>query len=228
MKIDILTIFPSMVVGPLQESILGRAQKNKLVSITVHDLRKYTLDKHRSVDTKPYGGGPGMVMRVEVIDRAIKDLKTKESKVILLTPQGKVFKQTMASKLSKEKHLVLICGHYEGFDERIRKLVNEEISIGDYVLTGGELPAMVVVDAAVRLLPGVVGNAESIKSESFAKNRLEYPQYTRPDDYQGMKVPEVLLKGNHKEIEKWRNEQSEMRTKKRRSDLITKIDLKPL
>lgn len=220
MRIDILSIFPSMFVGPLQKSILGRAQKNKLFGLAVHDLRKYSLDKHRTVDAKPYGGGPGMVMRVEVVDKAIKALKTKDSKVILLTPQGKVFKQVMAKKLSKEKHLLLVCGHYEGFDERIRSLVDEEISIGDYILTGGELPAMVMVDAIIRLLPGVIGNTESIKDESFAKNILEYPQYTRPNSYKGMKVPEVLLSGNHKEIEKWRAKQSQIRTKKRRSDLI--------
>lgn len=209
-----------MFEGPLSESILGRAKKNKLVEIVVHDLRKYSLDKHKSVDGKPYGGGPGMVMMVEVLDKAIKALKTKTSKVILLTPQGKVFKQALATKLSREKHLILVCGHYEGFDERIRKLVDEEISIGDYVLTGGELPAMVLADTVVRLLPGVVGNAESIKSESFAKNRLEYPQYTRPENYQEMRVPKILLSGDHRKIENWRDEQSLIKTKKRRKDLF--------
>ncbi len=219
MKIDIITIFPDMFVCPLRESILGRAQKKGLVVIKIHNLRSWTTDKHKTVDAKPFGGGPGMVMKVEVIDKAIKALKSDDSRVILLTPQGEMFKQEKARKLSEEKHLVLICGHYEGFDERIRGLVDEEISIGDYVLTGGEIPAMVIVDSVVRLLPGVVGNHESVEDESFTKKQLEYPQYTRPADYKGKKVPRVLLSGDHEKISKWRRERALSRTKKRRPDL---------
>ena len=221
MKIDILTIFPEMFKGPFDQSIIKKAQKKKLVEIKIHDLRDWTNDTHRTVDSKPFGGGPGMVMKIEVIDKALKDLKTEKSKVILLTPQGKQFKQKKAEELSKEKHIILICGHYEGFDERIREhLVDEEVSIGDYVLTGGEIPAMVVVDSMVRLLPGVLGNKDSTRDESFSENLLEYPQYTRPADYNGMKVPDVLVGGNHAEIEKWRKEQSAKRTKERRVDLL--------
>ena len=222
MKIDIVTIFPEVFKGVFETSIIGRAQKKKLAEIKLHDLRKWTKDKYKSVDDKPFGGGPGMVMKVEIIDRALKDLKNKHSKVILLTPQGKKFEQKIAQGFSKEKHLILLCGHYEGVDERVRQhLVDEEISIGDYVLTGGEIPAMVIVDSVVRLLPGVVGNEESIVDESFSgkTKRLEYPQYTRPEDYKGWKVPKVLLSGNHREIEKWRDKEAEDRTKKRRPDL---------
>ena len=221
MKIDILTIFPEMFSGPFKESIIKRAQKKELVEIKIHNLRDWTEDKHKTVDDKPFGGGAGMVMKIEIIDKALNDLKTKKSKVILLTPQGKVFKQKMAQEYANLNHMILICGHYEGFDERIREnLIDEEVSIGDYVLTGGEIPAMVVVDSVVRLIPGVVGNDESIKDESFSKGLLEYPQYTRPADYRGKKVPEVLLSGNHAQIEKWRQEQAEKRTKKRRVDLL--------
>jgi len=221
MKIDILTIFPEMFEGPFKESMIKRAQEKKLVEIKIHNLRNWTEDKHKTVDDKPFGGGPGMIMKVEVIDKALKDLKLKNSRVILLTPQGKTFKQKTARELSKVKHIILICGHYEGFDERIREyFVDEEISIGNYVLTGGEIPAMVVVDSVVRLIPGVVGNEKSTKDESFSNGLLEYPQYTRPADYKGRKVPEVLLSGNHKEIEKWRKEQAKKKTKKRRSDLL--------
>jgi len=221
MKIDILTIFPEMFSGPFKESIIKRAQKKELVEIKIHNLRDWTEDKHKTVDDKPFGGGAGMVMKIEIIDKALNDLKTKKSKVILLTPQGKVFKQKMAQEYANLNHMILICGHYEGFDERIREnLIDEEVSIGDYVLTGGEIPAMVVVDSVVRLIPGVVGNDESIKDESFSKGLLEYPQYTRPADYRGKKVPEVLLSGNHAQIEKWRQEQAEKRTKKRRADLL--------
>lgn len=222
MKIDILTIFPEMFEGPFKESIIKRAQEKKLVEIKIHDLRDWTEDKHKTVDDKPFGGGPGMIMKVEVIDKALKDLKLKNSKVILLTPQGKIFKQKVAQELNKIKHIILICGHYEGFDERIREhFADEEISIGDYVLTGGEIPAMVVVDSVVRLIPGVVGNEKSTKDESFSPpaGGLEYPQYTRPADYKGKKVPEVLLSGNHKEIDKWRKEQAKKRTKIRRPEL---------
>jgi len=221
MKIDILTIFPEMFEGPFRESMIKRAQEKKLVEIKIHDLRQWTKDKHKTVDDKPFGGGPGMVIKVEVIDKALKDLKTDKTKVILLSPQGKTFKQGKAQKLSKLKHIIMICGHYEGFDERIREhLVDEEISIGDYVLTGGEIPAMVIVDTVVRLIPGVVGNEKSIKDESFSKGWLEYPQYTRPADYKGWQVPEVLLSGDHEKIKKWRKEQAEKRTKLKRPDLL--------
>ena len=220
MKIDILTLFPEMFKGPFDFSLIKRAKKTDKVEINTHNLRDWTTDKHKTVDSKPFGGGPGMVMMIEVIDRAINKLKTKHSKVVLLSPQGKVFNQKMSEKFSKESHLIFICGHYEGFDERIRQLVDEEISIGDYVLTGGEIPAMVIIDSVVRLLPGVVGNKESIKDESFSQNLLEYPQYTRPSNYKGMKVPKVLLSGNHSEITKWRKEKAKERTKERRPDLI--------
>jgi len=221
MKIDILTIFPKMFEGPFRESMIKRAQEKKLVEIKIHDLRQWTEDKHKTVDDKPFGGGPGMVMKVEVIDKALKALKTDKTKIILLTPQGKTFKQQMVKKLSKLEHIIMICGHYEGFDERIREhLVDEEISIGDYVLTGGEIPAMVVVDTVVRLIPGVVGNEESTKDESFSKGWLEYPQYTRPADYRGWQVPEVLLSGDHEKIKKWRKEQAEKRTRLKRPDLL--------
>jgi len=223
MKIDILTIFPEMFEGPFRESMIKRAQEKKLVEIKIHDLRQWTEDKHKTVDDKPFGGGPGMVMKVEVIDKALKTLKTDKSKVMLLSPQGKTFKQEKAQNLSKLKHIIMICGHYEGFDERIREhLVDEEISIGDYVLTGGEIPTMVIVDTVVRLIPGVVGNQESIKDESFspAAAGLEYPQYTRPAGYKGWQVPEVLVSGDHEKIKKWRKEQAEKRTKLKRPDLL--------
>lgn len=219
MKIDVVTLFPDMFEGPLSESIIKRAKDKGLVAIKIHNLRQWTKDKHNTVDNKPYGGGPGMVMRVDIISRAISKLKTKNSRVILLTPQGAPFKQKRAQELSKIDHLILIAGHYEGFDERVRELVDEEISIGDYVLTGGELPSMVVVDSVVRLIPGVVGRQESLEEESFSSKLLEYPQYTRPENFQGKKVPEVLLSGNHAQIKKWRTQQAIKRTKKRRPDL---------
>ena len=221
MKIDILTIFPAMFRGPFEESLIKRAQDKNIVEIKIHDLRKWTEDKHRTIDDRPYGGGPGMIMMVEPVDKALKELRQKDSKVILLTPQGKVFKQKAAQRLSKLNHLILLCGHYEGVDERIREhLVDEEISIGDYVLTGGELPAMVLVDTVVRLIPGVVGKQESLKEESFSENLLEYPQYTRPEKYQDWLVPKVLLFGHHKEIKTWREKKALARTKERRSDLL--------
>lgn len=221
MKIDILTLFPEMMEGPLNQSILKRAQEKNLLSIKIWDLRKWTKDNHKTVDGKPFGGGAGMVMMIEVIDRALEELKTKESKVIFLTPQGQPFKQRKAQELSSAKHLIFLCGHYEGVDERVREnLVDEEISLGDFVLTGGEIPAMAVIDATARLLPGVLGNKDSIKDESFNKNRLEYPQYTRPADYKGWKVPKELLSGNHKEIDRWREESSLKRTKKVRPELL--------
>ena len=208
MKIDILTLFPEMFAGPFDESILRRDQDKLLVEITIHNLRKWAEDKHKTVDDRPYGGGPGMILRVDIIDKALTSLKKdrKSTKVILLDAKGKRFTQNKAKSLSKSKHLILIAGHYEGIDHRVHEhLVNEVISVGDFVLTGGEIPAMVVVDSIVRLIPGVI-KPESLQEESFSKmeNFTEYPQYTRPDNYQGWKVPEVLLSGNHKEINKWK------------------------
>ena len=210
MKIDILTIFPEMFVGPFAESIVKRAIDQKQVDIKIHDLREWTEDKHRSVDAPPYGGGAGMVMRVDVIDKAVGSLRSKESKVILLDTKGKIYSQNEAVRMSKEKHLILIAGHYEGIDHRVHEEIADEVySIGEYVLTGGELPVMVVVDSIVRLIPGVLGNPESLSEESYSEpGKREYPQYTRPSEYKGWKVPEVLLEGNHAEIEKWRKEKS--------------------
>lgn len=231
MKITILTLFPNMFRGFLEESIIGRAREKKLVKIDIIDLRKWGIGKHKSVDDTPYGGGAGMVLRVDVIAGAIYDtkekVKSKELKVILLTPQGKVFDQKKARSLvNGQCDLILICGHYEGFDERIRDWVDEEISIGDYVLTGGELAASVVTDAIVRLIPGVLGKDESSIEESFSRSlatshmSLEYPQYTRPEEFEGKKVPEVLKSGNHAKIAKWRKGEALKRTKERRPDLL--------
>ena len=221
MKIDILTLFPEMFSGPFDESIIKRARDNNFVDINIHNLRNWTKDKHKQVDDKPYGGGAGMVLMVEPIDNALSDLSTKNSKVILLSPKGKKFNQKLANRLSGEKHLIFICGHYEGFDERIsQKLTDLEISVGDFVLTGGELPTMVVVDSIVRLIPGVLKKSDAIKFESFADDLLEYPQYTRPDKYKGWKVPKVLLSGDHKKIEEWKKRESLKVTKKKRPDLL--------
>ena len=210
MKIDILTLFPDMFKGPFSESIVKRAQKKDVVEIKIHNLRDWAKDKHKSVDDKPYGGGAGMVLRVDVVDDALQDLKKKNSKIILLSPQGQKFTQSKAKELLKLDHLILIAGHYEGFDERIREnLIDEEISIGNYVLTGGELPAMVVVDSIVRLLPGVLGDKESLVDETHSKpGQRKHPVYTRPENFKGWKVPDTLLSGNHKEIESWRKEKA--------------------
>jgi tRNA (guanine37-N1)-methyltransferase len=215
MRIEILTLFPDMFKGPFEESIIKRAQEKGLVEINIHNLRDWARDKHKTVDDRPYGGGAGMVIRVDVAHRAISKLKSQSSNVILLSPQGKHFNQKRAKKMAKSEHLILICGHYEGFDERIRQhLVDEEISIGDYVLSGGELPAMVVVDAIVRLIPGVLGKRISLSEESHSTpGYIEYPQYTRPENFKGWKVPKILLSGNHAEIGRWRKEQAEKRTK---------------
>jgi tRNA (guanine37-N1)-methyltransferase len=225
MRIDIITIFPGMFGPVLNESMVKRAQQKGKVTINIVDLRKFSLDKHHKVDDRPFGGGSGMVMACQPIFDAVKKIKSQEkkkTKVILLCPQGKAFDQAMAKKLSKEKHLIFICGHYEGIDERVRQnLADEEISIGDYVLTGGELPAMVITDAVVRLIPGVLGDKNSLNFESFEGNLLEYPQYTRPVDFREMPVPEVLLSGDHKKIASWRREQALKRTKARRPDLLT-------
>jgi len=225
MRIDIVTIFPKMFEPVLNESIIKRAQKAGKVEIYIHDLRDYSSNKHRKVDDRPFGGGSGMVMCPEPIFKAVKDIKSKiknqKSTVILLCPQGKRLEQKIVKKLSKNKHLILICGHYEGIDERVRRfLANEEISVGDYVLTGGELPAMVLADAIIRLIPGVLGDKNSLNFESFEGNLLEYPHYTRPADFKGMGVPDVLTSGDHKRIENWRKQEALKRTKAKRPDLI--------
>jgi tRNA (guanine37-N1)-methyltransferase len=228
MRIDIITIFPEMFGAVLNASMLKIAQKKNKVKIFVHDLRDYSGDKHRKVDDRPFGGGSGMLMQPEPIFKAVKGIKSQShkvttSQVILLCPQGKRLDQKLAKQLAKHKQLILICGHYEGVDERVRKqLVDEEISVGDYVLTGGELPAMVLVDAVVRLLPGVLGDKNSLSFESFEGNLLEYPHYTRPANYCGMKVPAVLLSGDHKKIADWRKQKALQRTKTRRPDLLKK------
>lgn len=206
MKIDILTIFPEMFTGPFTESILKRATDKGLVEIKIHNLRDWSTDKHHTVDAPPYGGGPGMVMRVDVIDRAVSDLRTSGSLVLLLDTKGEIYKQNKAVALSKLDHLILIAGHYEGIDHRVHEYIADEvISVGEYVLTGGELPAMVVVDSVVRLLPGVLGSEESLLEESYdEEGKIEYPQYTRPEEHKGWKVPDILLSGHHKKIEEWR------------------------
>ncbi|MBI4981794.1 MAG: tRNA (guanosine(37)-N1)-methyltransferase TrmD [Candidatus Omnitrophica bacterium] len=224
MRIDIITIFPKMFSAVLDESIVKRAQAKGKVKINVYDLRDYTADKHRKVDDRPFGGGSGMVICAEPVFRAVKSIMRtvrRKPHVILLCPQGKKLNQAIAKKLAKNNHLVLICGHYEGIDERVRqKLVDEEISIGDYVLTGGELPAMVLVDALTRLVPGVLGDKNSLNFESFEGNLLEYPQYTRPANFRNFLVPQVLLSGDHKKIEAWRKQQALKRTKQKRPDLL--------
>jgi tRNA (guanine37-N1)-methyltransferase len=214
MRIDILTLFPEMFAGPLDYSIVKRAQEKNDLQIKIHNLRDWATDKYKSVDDHPYGGGAGMILRVDIIEKAISTLKSqitnhKSQKVILLDAGGKRFTQKKAVQLSKETHLIIICGHYEGVDHRIHEhIADEVISVGDYVLSGGEIPAMVVVDTVVRLLPGVLGNPNSLEEESFNETGVEYPQYTRPEEYKGWKVPKVLLSGNHKEIKKWREKAS--------------------
>ncbi|MCM8783816.1 MAG: tRNA (guanosine(37)-N1)-methyltransferase TrmD [Candidatus Omnitrophica bacterium] len=223
MEIDIITIFPEMFNPVLGESMLKIAQEKNLVKIRIHDLRRWSKDKHRKVDDRPFGGGPGMVMKIEPIYNALEELKKRDSKTILLSPQGTIFKQRIAESFSKEKHLIFICGHYEGVDERVRAyLIDEEISIGDYVLTCGELPAMVVVDAVVRLIPGVLGSSDSLNEESFSSGFLEYPQYTRPASFKGWRVPAILLSGDHKKIVEWRKMESMKRTHEKRPDLWDK------
>ncbi|MDP8298917.1 MAG: tRNA (guanosine(37)-N1)-methyltransferase TrmD [Candidatus Tantalella remota] len=224
MKIDILTLFPGMFENVLGESMMKIARQKGLAQIEVHDLRDWTEDNHRTADDKPYGGGPGMVMKVEPVDKALsdlrKDIEEESVMTILLTPQGQRFNQDAAKALAPCGHMILVCGHYEGVDERIRELVDMELSIGDYVLTCGEVPAMVVCDAVVRLIPGVLGDAECLLEESFEDGYLEYPQYTRPSDYKNMTVPEVLLCGDPKKIDQWRREQVLARTRARRPDLL--------
>lgn len=220
MKIDVLTLFPEMFVGPLDASIVQRARETGMLNFRVINLRDYTHDRHKTVDDRPFGGGPGMLLKPEPIFEAVENLAGENTRVILLSPSGRTFNQSIARELSKESHLLMLSGSYEGFDERIREeLADDDLSIGDYVLTNGALPAMVIVDAVTRLLPGVLGDDASSVDESFSQGRLEYPQYTRPAEFRGLKVPDVLLSGNHAEIEKWRLEQSRIRTRERRPDL---------
>ena len=226
MIIDVVTLFPSMFSGVAGESILKRAQEQGQVKINLINLRDFSKDKHKKVDDAPYGGGPGMVIMAEPVFDAVEDLRKKgreESFLVLLTPGGVRFDQTLAQELSKQKGLILLCGHYEGFDERVSQGLSPlEVSIGDYVLTGGEIPAMVLLDSVSRLVPGVLGSKESLLEESFTSGGLEYPQYTRPQDVRGLKVPEVLVSGDHAKVAEWREEQSKERTEQRRPDLTAK------
>lgn len=221
MRIDIITLFPEIALAPLSESIIKRAQQSKIVEIYAHNLRDWTTDKHRKTDDYLCGGGQGMLLKPEPLFAAIEELKSKNARVLLMTPQGKPFIQSKAQELSKHQHLIIICGHYEGVDHRvIETLVDEEISIGDYVLTNGAIAAAVITDAIVRLLPGALGDERSHQEESFSNpNLLEAPAYTKPNDFRGMKVPEVLLSGNHAKIEKWKTEQAKQRTLANRPDL---------
>ena len=219
MKIDVLTLFPGMYENFLSESIIKRALEDNKVEINIHNIRDYTVYKNNQVDDYPFGGGGGMVLMCDPIFRAIESLKKEDTQVIMMTPSGKVFKQKIAYDLSKEKHLILLCGHYEGFDERIKSIVDLEISIGDYILTGGELPSMVVMDSIIRLIDNVI-SSESLECESFDNNLLDYPNYTKPAEYRGMKVPEVLLSGHHENIRKYRLEEQIKRTRERRPDLL--------
>lgn len=219
MRIKVLSLFPKMFDGILNESIIKRAIDDKKVNIDVIDLRSYSKDKHNKVDDTIYGGGAGMLIKCEPVFDAIDDLKTKNTKVIMLSPDGVKYNQEKAYELSKEKNIILLCGHYEGFDERINTVVDEKISIGDYVLTGGEIPAMAIIDSVTRLLPGVI-NEESHLNDSFNNDLLDYPQYTKPKEYRGMKVPDVLLSGDHKKIDEWRKEEQIKKTKKQRPDLL--------
>jgi tRNA (guanine37-N1)-methyltransferase len=224
MKIDILSIFPEMFSGPFDTSIIKRSREKGIVDINIHDIRDYSKDKHKKVDDYPYGGGAGMVMKPEPIFEALESIDfTKDSEIIVLTPQGQQFNQQIAGELAEKKHLIFLCGHYEGIDYRVHEHFKpRELSIGDYVLTGGELPAMVITDAVVRLLPGSIGKEESHQNDSFQNGLLEHPHYTRPKEYRGMEVPSVLLSGNHKEIDKWRLEKSLEITKSKRPDLYEK------
>lgn len=228
MRIDVFTLFPQMFQGPLQDSILGRAVERGLLSVDLHNFRDHASDRHHTVDDYAYGGGPGMVLKPEPLFQAVESLlgAPPQCPVVLLTPQGRVFRQADAERLAGEERFALICGHYEGFDERIRDhLATEELSIGDFVLTGGELAAMVVIDAVARLLPGVLGSEESAAADSHASGLLQHPQYTRPAEFRGWSVPEVLLSGDHQAVDRWRRRQSLQRTLERRPDLLKKADL---
>jgi tRNA (guanine37-N1)-methyltransferase len=223
MRIDVITIFPGMLDGFVRESMLKRAAVLGKVEINTINLRDFAYDRHRSTDDRPYGGGPGMVMKPEPLFEAVESVRSDGCRVVLMTPQGRSFGQNIAQELSAEDHLVFICGHYEGVDERVRQaLVTDEISIGDYILTNGVLSAAVVIDAVVRLLPGVLGGEGATEDESFSSGLLEYPQYTRPPEFRGMKVPDILLSGNHQAVDEWRHEQSLARTRARRPDLLEK------
>ncbi|MBO0477528.1 tRNA (guanosine(37)-N1)-methyltransferase TrmD [Vagococcus sp. DIV0080] len=229
MRIDVLTLFPRMFEGPLTESILGKAIEKELLEVKVTNFRDFSTNKHKQVDDYPYGGGAGMLLKVQPIDDGLKVIREEVShtnqRVILLDPAGKQFNQKMAEEFSKEEHLVFICGHYEGYDERIRSLVTDEVSLGDYVLTGGELGAMTMIDATVRLLPEVLGNDESAVGDSHSTGLLEHPQYTRPANYEGMEVPFVLTNGNHKLIEEWQLKESLRRTLLRRPDMLDTLEM---
>jgi tRNA (guanine37-N1)-methyltransferase len=229
MRIDILTIFPAMFRGPFDESIVKRAVGKGLVEIHIHDIRDYSTDRHRTVDDYPFGGGSGMLMKPEPLFAAVEDVQGQapgQGPVILLTPQGRLFNQKVAEDLAREERLTVICGHYEGVDERVHEhLATDEISIGDYVLSGGELAAMVLVDSVVRQIPGVLGSPLAAADDSFAQGLLEYPQYTRPAEFRGLEVPEVLLSGDHGEIARWRRRQSLLRTARHRPDLLARADL---
>lgn len=227
-RFDVLSIFPEMFSSPLNFSLLKKAQEKGLINICLHNIRQWAFDKHRMTDDSPFGGGCGMVMKVEPVERAVSEIKSQGSKslVILMTPQGELLNHKIAMDLAAEEQIIIICGRYEGVDERIRThLVDREISIGDFILTGGELSALVLIDVVSRLVPGVLGNAESSCNESFSNGLLEYPQYTRPANYKGWSVPEVLISGNHAEIEAWRRRESLRRTSRRRPDLLKKIEL---
>jgi tRNA (guanine37-N1)-methyltransferase len=221
MKIDVLTLFPAMFAGPLDESIIKRAREAGRLELALHNLRDYAHDRHKTVDDRPFGGGPGMLLKPEPIFEAVESLAREGTRVILLSPAGRPFSQAIARELAGLEHLLMVSGHYEGFDERVREqLADDELSIGDYVLTNGALPVMVIIDAVTRLLPGVLGDEDSARDDSFSQGLLEYPQFTRPAEFRGMKVPEVLLSGNHAEIARWRAEQARLRTRERRPDLL--------
>lgn len=219
MKIDVLTLFPDMFNSIFDESIIKRALDNDLVEINVHNIRDYSKDPHKKVDDTPYGGGAGMVLMCQPIFDAVKALRSENSKVMLLTPSGSLYSQKLAFNLSREKHLIIICGHYEGFDERIKTIVDIELSIGDYILTGGEIPCMVLIDSITRLIDGVI-RKESYENESFTNNLLDYPTYTKPRTYEGLSVPDVLVNGDHEKINKWRREQQIKLTEEKRPDLL--------
>lgn len=222
MQIDILTLFPEICRAPLNESMMKRAQESGVLHLRVHNIRDWATDKHRIVDDAPFGGGQGMVMKPEPIFAAVESLRTTTSKVLLMTPQGRRFSQAAAAEFARDEHLIIICGHYEGIDHRVTEhLVDAEISIGDYVLTNGAIAAVVVVDAVVRLLPGVLGHEQSAADDTFSGGVLEAPQYTRPAEFRGWKIPEVLLSGNHAAIAAWRREQAQLRTRENRPDLLT-------
>lgn len=221
MKVDVLTLFPGMFAGPLDESIIKRAREKGILELAIHDLRQWTHDRHKTVDDRPFGGGPGMVLKPEPLFEAVEALAASNARIILMGPSGRKFTQQIALELAGYEHLILIAGSYEGIDDRVRQaLAHDELSIGDYVLTNGALPVMVIIDVVTRLLPGVLGDDESAKDESFSHGLLEYPHYTRPAEFRGMKVPEILLSGHHAEIANWRHEQARERTRERRPDLL--------